>query len=317
MHTTYNLLSLRSVSFFYLVFNHLNLRLIQDSVHARDITLHDLNILHDGSDLSGPLRLHLHIIIPRFILRYHMLRDQISRLNLVAEGGDSEQVALHEGQSKSDLPIFTGFTSLAGAFIDVDAYHEDNQNQKEAGEQDNEGKPEGHPEPTEPPPKAAESAGQDFEATGDILNLTSEDYHQVHGEEAQALEDQNENADADTATEVHEDDAEEKPGVDAVHDEGDSTASRLGDGEPAEYEEYAEVEGYDEQYGEILQEGSDDNPDNDQTLEYSEATEHTAADETKESLSETDSTQVPAAADLAEQGYEPERASEGGDTEGK
>ena len=68
--------------------------LFQDNAHAREVTLHDLNVLHDGSDLVGPLRLQLHVVVPRFILRYHMLRDQIARLNLAAEGGEEgEEVA--------------------------------------------------------------------------------------------------------------------------------------------------------------------------------------------------------------------------------
>lgn len=86
-------------------------------MHARDVTLHDLNVLHDGSDLPGPLRLHLHVIIPRFILRYHMLRDQIARLNLVAEGADSEQVAPPEHDNESKLHLFTFFTIIPNSYI--------------------------------------------------------------------------------------------------------------------------------------------------------------------------------------------------------
>ena len=67
--------------------------IFQDNAHAREVTLHDLNVLHDGSDLSGPLRLRLHVIVPRFIIRYHILRDQIARLNLVAEGGEEDEHA--------------------------------------------------------------------------------------------------------------------------------------------------------------------------------------------------------------------------------
>ena len=69
---------------------------LQDNVHAREVTLHDLNVIHDGSDLQGPLRMHLHLSVPRFIFRYHTLRDQIARLNLVAEGEEEEKLAAYD-----------------------------------------------------------------------------------------------------------------------------------------------------------------------------------------------------------------------------
>ena len=65
-------------------------------MHSREISLHDLNILHDGSNFAGPLRLHLHAIVPRFIIRYYALQDQIQRLNVVAEAEEGEH---HQGSS--------------------------------------------------------------------------------------------------------------------------------------------------------------------------------------------------------------------------
>ena len=53
-------------------------------MHVHEVTLHDLNVLHDGADLTGPLRLELRAT-PRFIARYNALRDQIARLDLAAE----------------------------------------------------------------------------------------------------------------------------------------------------------------------------------------------------------------------------------------
>ena len=58
---------------------------------ARETSIHDLNVLHDGSDLSGPLRLRLQLNTPRFIIRYRMLQDQILRLNL-ADAGEEDTV---------------------------------------------------------------------------------------------------------------------------------------------------------------------------------------------------------------------------------
>ncbi|TFY65456.1 hypothetical protein EVG20_g5578 [Dentipellis fragilis] len=64
----------------------LQLAVSEDNIYAREVTLHDLNILHDGTDFTGPLRIRLRFIMPRFIGRYHLLRDQISRLNLAEDG---------------------------------------------------------------------------------------------------------------------------------------------------------------------------------------------------------------------------------------
>ncbi|TBU32322.1 hypothetical protein BD311DRAFT_803919 [Dichomitus squalens] len=66
----------------------LQLTVSEDNVYTHEVTLHELNVIHDGSDLSGPLRLRLKVFSPRFATRYSMLRDQISRLNF-AEDGDT------------------------------------------------------------------------------------------------------------------------------------------------------------------------------------------------------------------------------------
>jgi hypothetical protein len=55
-------------------------KLYQDSIYAREISLHDLNVLHDGLSISGSLRLKIHGVSPRFIVQYHMLQEQVVRL---------------------------------------------------------------------------------------------------------------------------------------------------------------------------------------------------------------------------------------------
>lgn len=55
---------------------------IKDNVHAREISLHDLNVLHDGLGLSGPLRLRLRTVLSRFICRYRSLQSQVTRLRV-------------------------------------------------------------------------------------------------------------------------------------------------------------------------------------------------------------------------------------------
>lgn len=58
-------------------------------------------MLHDGSDFSGPLRIRLTSVTPRFILRYHLLQDQIARLNLISDTGQ-EDIAADGGETYSE-----------------------------------------------------------------------------------------------------------------------------------------------------------------------------------------------------------------------
>jgi hypothetical protein len=55
-----------------------------------------LNVLHDGSKFSGPLRTHLHCTTPRFIYRYHEIQYQITHLTTTAEAGDESNVERQE-----------------------------------------------------------------------------------------------------------------------------------------------------------------------------------------------------------------------------
>ncbi|KAI1787892.1 hypothetical protein LXA43DRAFT_675866 [Ganoderma leucocontextum] len=74
----------------------LQLSISEDNIYTHEVTLHELNVIHDGSDLGGPLRLRLKVFAPRFVTRYNMLRDQISRLNLAEDGETLPEVALPE-----------------------------------------------------------------------------------------------------------------------------------------------------------------------------------------------------------------------------
>ncbi|KAG6854981.1 hypothetical protein C0991_009804 [Blastosporella zonata] len=60
----------------------LELIMSEDYTYAHELSLHDLNILHDGLNKSGPLRLRLKSVTPRFIDRYHLLQDQIAQFQL-------------------------------------------------------------------------------------------------------------------------------------------------------------------------------------------------------------------------------------------
>jgi hypothetical protein len=134
----------------------------------------------------------------------------------------------------------------------------------------------------------------DRQATGDISNLTPED--QVYGDEAQALEDErafvdaNPDANADTETKLHEEDAGENSNADAVHDNNlsDSVTAAAPGGDPdTEYEDYTEATADDEHYSEAFpeQEGP-----NNQALDYHVAQdeESTDADNAQDALTEPD-----------------------------
>ncbi|KAJ4501788.1 hypothetical protein C8R41DRAFT_805843 [Lentinula lateritia] len=60
----------------------LELTISEDNIFARETSIHDLNVLHDGSNFSGPLHLRLQSVNPRFIIRYRILQEQVMRLNL-------------------------------------------------------------------------------------------------------------------------------------------------------------------------------------------------------------------------------------------
>lgn len=93
----------------------LQLIISEDNVHAREISLHDLNVLHHGLDMIGPLRLRLRTVLPRFINRYRSLQSQVTRLDVVrsasqpAEDEPSEEQAFvgspHEGDSGYDHAV--------------------------------------------------------------------------------------------------------------------------------------------------------------------------------------------------------------------
>ncbi|KAI0048202.1 hypothetical protein FA95DRAFT_1605415 [Auriscalpium vulgare] len=144
----------------------LQLVISEDNVYAREVTLHDLNVLHDGSDLAGPLRISLRSVVPRFIHRYHSLRDQITRLNFVDEGG----VAHGASSELEDLTI--GTTSLAAVVLTQDVQETSNDNQDEQGNTTHEGQ-----QPAERP---------DAEAAVDLQDQPDE-YREVYGRNAETL----------------------------------------------------------------------------------------------------------------------------------
>jgi hypothetical protein len=276
----------------------------QDNAHAREITLHDLNVLHDGSDLSGSLRLQLQLTVPRFIIRYHMLRDQVARLNLAAEGEECEQViAQHEHRDERES-FHNSFKAISLNLLSIDAeeYHdpEDYNNPEENPEENNED----YQSQQQYHEHSEDHAGRltDRQAISDISNLTAED--QVYGDEAQALEDErtfvDANADADTESNLYQEDIGENPNAD-YNNLSDSVTVAVpgGDAEPTEYEDYTEAKADDEHYSEAFpeQEGS-----NNQALDYHVAQdeESTDAGNAQEAITEPDIEQATPTVDLTE-----------------
>ncbi|KAF9052729.1 hypothetical protein BJ165DRAFT_1400142 [Panaeolus papilionaceus] len=59
----------------------LQLRISEDNIYSRDMSLHDLNVLHDAAGLSGSLHISTTTSTPRFIVQYHRLQESIHRSN--------------------------------------------------------------------------------------------------------------------------------------------------------------------------------------------------------------------------------------------
>lgn len=78
--------------------------MMQDNVYAREVSLHDLNAIHEGVGLEGPLQVTLHSVIPRFIARYNYLREHLAALSL----GVGHSAEDHEAEG-SDTCFFISF----------------------------------------------------------------------------------------------------------------------------------------------------------------------------------------------------------------
>jgi len=81
-------------------------------VHAREISLHDLNVLHDGLGLSGPLRLRLRTVLSRFICRYRSLQSQVTRLRVsrtTNHPSNENERAAYVGPRESMVDLSRGY----------------------------------------------------------------------------------------------------------------------------------------------------------------------------------------------------------------
>jgi hypothetical protein len=197
----------------------LQLVISEDNFFAREITLHDLNVLHDGSDFSGPLRIQLQSVIPRFITRYRLLQDQIARLNMVTVTG--EEIPEKENYQEYRPEIAH---STDGEQLDEHPYEELQDGQPEAEEQEHhledqraqhyhQYQEQNSEDPREPKPEQnSEAQGHSdvdsFGSIGEPLNASSEGYEVETDDTGFVLEGDNEHASAGTKqsdeSEVHE-----------------------------------------------------------------------------------------------------------------
>ncbi|KAK0228109.1 hypothetical protein IW262DRAFT_577886 [Armillaria fumosa] len=113
----------------------LQLVISEDNKYASEVTLHELNIIHDVSEISGPLRLRLHTVTPRFILRYRQLQDQVARLQL----GSDEAFYIADEENKQNQSEETRDGSEES--VQEHQFKETEEEQHDEAEHDQEGIP--------------------------------------------------------------------------------------------------------------------------------------------------------------------------------
>ncbi|KAI6164298.1 hypothetical protein EDD17DRAFT_1563660 [Pisolithus thermaeus] len=225
----------------------LELTISEDNIYAREYSLHDLNVLHDGSDFAGPLRLRLTATVPRFIYRYYTLQEQVQRLDLaVGAAGDkqhddqtharqSEQRESRKDENRGQATTLP--TDSANEAADQPTVVSDGTDGQQGGG-----------------PPLSEEPGELFipQSAEDV------DYHAVPTGEAQVLEEEddyeNTNRGVGDATTEGVLDADQLHGsADTDQATSSSGGIRFG-GEQTNYHEYLLPEEYDEREGEDLDE---------------------------------------------------------------
>ncbi|KIK40751.1 hypothetical protein CY34DRAFT_251081 [Suillus luteus UH-Slu-Lm8-n1] len=307
----------------------LQLAVLEDNVYAQEISLHDLNVLHDGSDLTGPLRIHLRSAIPRFILRYRLLQEQISRLDLAA-GADENVTAegylpavQHDAAPEADHHEEEAQLD-AGHHEAEDADHHEAEDRHEALLQDQKD-PERAESAQEPNVPLDQLRGDDTlakdvafipQAVADVV------YHSVSGDIIQALEEEDNYEGKNVGTEYPED-GDGDHDTTGVHQTSEidpaetvSNANVQFGGEEIEYQDYMQPGEYGDIYEDFPEEDSTHTEFGfDQTVGYDESRTEAVSSTVEESqaglpesdLHEEDTTPVPPAQQIDS---EPVRRSE-------
>ncbi|KAG1819503.1 uncharacterized protein BJ212DRAFT_1478739 [Suillus subaureus] len=316
----------------------LQLAVLEDNVYAQEVSLHDLNVLHDGSDFTGPLRIHLRSAIPRFILRYRLLQEQISRLDLAA--AVDENVA-----AEGYVPAVQHDTAPeAERHEEEDAnhheeegadHHEEDADHREEGAQhevpllDDQKDLDGTEGVLEPKVPLDKLQGDDALAK-DVAFIpqavTDVAYHSVSGDVAQAFEEEDNYEGANVGTEYQEE-GEGDHDTAAIHQIADTDAAvtvfdinvQFG-GEETEYQDYIQPD----EYGEIYEDFPEEDDTHtefgyNQTVGYEESGTEAASTTVEESQAglpvsdhhEEETTSVPPAQHID---FEPTQRSDTGDS---
>ncbi|KAH0830268.1 hypothetical protein J3R83DRAFT_1633 [Lanmaoa asiatica] len=232
----------------------LQLAISEDNVHSREISLHDLNILHDGSDFVGPLRLLLRAIVPRFVIRYYALQEQLQRLNAAAETGEGEHDEEHhehydtgeeqpQPQQEEAANHPSTHATVTSEGLEAPPTTEAEELAKESVL----------------PPESTEKTPQENYESEDASGVQepAAEYHEVTGEATLTLENEDDYEGTEAGGE-DESTKSERLDADQVHDTaaGDTdAAARVSGQEPefggeqTEYSDYVQPEEYDERYG--------------------------------------------------------------------
>jgi hypothetical protein len=79
----------------------------QDSLYTNEVSFHDLNLLHDHTDLAGPLRVRIGCSYPRFITRYRELKSKLEQFNLLDEVSVDDAQLREQGEQTLFLPLLS------------------------------------------------------------------------------------------------------------------------------------------------------------------------------------------------------------------
>ncbi|KAG6820782.1 hypothetical protein H0H93_011547 [Arthromyces matolae] len=109
----------------------LELTMSEDYTYTRELSLHDLNVLHDGLNKPGPLRLRLRAVLPRFIDRYHALQNQIVQLPVAQRPADDFNEGEYSHVDQADMNAQSESTTDGQVDVVADSSRTPNQNTTE------------------------------------------------------------------------------------------------------------------------------------------------------------------------------------------
>lgn len=222
----------------------------QDNIYAREVSLHDLNMLHDASGILGPLRTRLCTSSPRFIARYQQLQENVSRLQLEQASREILTGIQTEVYDSKLGPLFPTHINVRIIPLDQQSLPVESSDHQEHIEQS-------HPYPVIPD---GEEVGVNDAA--DELSETAE--HEAHLPPQNSSEDEN---GPNTVAEVIQSPYEEESGL-LAGNEGDNppTQASTSNTEAHDSEPDSHVDGDEststEEHLKIQDEGQDGNPAN-------------------------------------------------------